>query len=1027
MKASSIVATPVLVTTLLACGSGGGPSGPQVDQGSVDISDTGPKLEDDSISIHRNDIGEEADTGFDAEDRFTPPSTCGNGMREPGEPCDPSLTPSLSCADISDFYESGTAFCTSDCRLELADCNRLEAICGNGVVEPGEACEPTVSSIVGCETLAPMYSGGTAVCLSDCSFDFSGCEIAPYECGNGVVEGGEECDDGPTFASGTCSSDCRLLQDGQPLVFEPAEGGGDFSNAIMSMSYVCSDPIIRSGWHQNTPAVVKYDLIICSLEKGTPAKDVNTIRASMASITNLFASAGILLKENSVQTFQYGNCSVVYEKSADLRKAVEPYLNKGIVPLVFVSIIKSYKTFSSLGGFCEFGGLCVVAQTSPYVIGHELGHFFGLAHTFDCTNGIETAQNCNLAGDLLCDTPPDHGPANFPYPLDICADGSQLFGTCNCNGKCGSHGSCTTGESPECSNLMSYYLCWPATLSVGQMDFMRCTLEHELLAYRSNCIPAAEICNGIDDDCDGETDEGLVQSCVGQGQCAGHKTCVDGKWGPCTIIPLQSVQEVCNGKDDDCDGETDEDVNPLSEPSAKCKHKGICAAIENIQICKDGTWTCVYPDGYVEEECKPMVDKPGCLIGSPYDPTCTNGLDDDCDGVVDENTPKFECEAVEKKFFEQTGKRFGDPCWASPYGLCAKFGGVYKCGQMAGECGVDVTCQGALFPDANEQCDGLDHDCDGFINDRNDIDGDGYGDCPGAMDCDETNKAIHPGATEDVCNGKDDDCDGQTDEGQECKPGSKKNQGCGFCGTQELVCGNDCKWHPNGPCVGGEDQCPGEGWYDCGGDCSTECQQRRWKRPCNACHKWVGECQCVFQKNESYGKPCHNLTVGNKCYVLKCDGNGNCGIDGGWKHFGSGTNNTDNCYKLIQQPLAYDAARAVCQSKGNGDGDLVCVNHKEENDFLMSQWGSNYGWIGLTDDCGGFEENKFRCSRNCSKPSASFANSMFDKAKGEPNDAGRSCAIINPPGVSSKGLWFDKPCNENLWFFCEVYGTPISE
>jgi len=100
--------------------------------------------------------------------------------------------------------------------------------------------------------------------------------------------------------------------------------------------------------------------------------------------------------------------------------------------------------------------------------------------------------------------------------------------------------------------------------------------------------PTAEVCNGIDDDCDGQVDEGLTISC-GVGACARTAGCVNGT--PETCVPGTPTAEVCNGIDDDCDGQVDENrvqaeclINPStlnlnaqgSSLSIECKLTDLC-------------------------------------------------------------------------------------------------------------------------------------------------------------------------------------------------------------------------------------------------------------------------------------------------------------------------------------------------------------------------------------------------------------------------------------------------------------------
>jgi hypothetical protein len=151
-----------------------------------------------------------------------------------------------------------------------------------------------------------------------------------------------------------------------------------------------------------------------------------------------------------------------------------------------------------------------------------------------------------------------------------------------------------------------------------------------------------------------------------------------------------------------------------------------------------------------------------------------DGLDNDCDGVADED------DAADAGLWhlDQDGDGFGDAASST-----------WACALPKGYTADSTDCddlEPSKKPDATELCDGLDNDCDG-VADENDAadaltwsldgDNDGFGggsaavvacEAPsgygvGVADCDDNDAAISPGATE-LCDGADDDCDGVTDE-----------------------------------------------------------------------------------------------------------------------------------------------------------------------------------------------------------------------------------------------------------------------
>lgn len=127
----------------------------------------------------------------------------------------------------------------------------------------------------------------------------------------------------------------------------------------------------------------------------------------------------------------------------------------------------------------------------------------------------------------------------------------------------------------------------------------------------AECIPAPEVCDGIDNDCDESTDEGLGQTTCGVGVCQRTvNSCVAGE--PHQCVPGVGSSETCNNLDDDCDGAVDEGI-PSTPTSCGT---GACQA--------NGTSSCV--NGVFVNSCTP----------GPSSPETCNGVDDDCDGSTDE-------------------------------------------------------------------------------------------------------------------------------------------------------------------------------------------------------------------------------------------------------------------------------------------------------------------------------------------------------------------------------------------------------
>ncbi|MBE2250508.1 MAG: hypothetical protein IAE78_13315 [Myxococcus sp.] len=161
----------------------------------------------------------------------------------------------------------------------------------------------------------------------------------------------------------------------------------------------------------------------------------------------------------------------------------------------------------------------------------------------------------------------------------------------------------------------------PCTTDVGACvaGQRTCSLEGRWGACVGGVGPTSETCNGVDDDCDGEVDEGLRRACGSNvGACReGAEACSAGAWGACEN-GVGPAPERCDGVvDDDCDGTVDEDCQCTENATERCGSA--------VGACREGTRSCT--DAGVWASCAGDV--------GPSPEVCDH-LDNDCNGAVDD-------------------------------------------------------------------------------------------------------------------------------------------------------------------------------------------------------------------------------------------------------------------------------------------------------------------------------------------------------------------------------------------------------
>ncbi|MBI5550261.1 MAG: hypothetical protein HY911_02050 [Desulfobacterales bacterium] len=340
------------------------------------------------------------------------------------------------------------------------------------------------------------------------------------------------------------------------------------------------------------------------------------------------------------------------------------------------------------------------------------------------------------------------------------------------------------------------------------------------------CVPTAEVCDGLDNDCDGAVDDGIAATptTCGVGACAGTGTssCVNGQ----IVDSCQAgtpVAEACDGIDNNCDGSVDNGIaaTPTTCGIGACARAGQLACVGGAMIntCQAGAPSTETCDG-IDNNCDGTVDNgiasqgttcgqgacastgelaclnggmsDSCQPGTPSAEVVGDGVDNDCDGQVDETVcvPTAEaCDGIDNDCDGLVDDGIASVPTTCGVGACASTG-ASSCvnGRMVDSCQVG--------PPGIEVCDGIDNNCDGAVDD-------GIAPAPttcglGACASTGTSSCV-AGQTVDscvagtpvaeTCDGIDNNCNGAVDDGIAPAPTSCGLGACASTGTSSCVAG----------------------------------------------------------------------------------------------------------------------------------------------------------------------------------------------------------------------------------------------
>jgi hypothetical protein len=379
----------------------------------------------------------------------------------------------------------------------------------------------------------------------------------------------------------------------------------------------------------------------------------------------------------------------------------------------------------------------------------------------NCVPGTPSPEVCdNIDND--CNDMVDDGIPSVPTVCGI--------GACVATGEwtCGNGGlvdSCVSGSPSleicdnvdnDCNDTVDDIAPVPTTCGTGAcvaIGEWMCSNGHLV----DSCVPGTpslELCDEIDNDCNGLIDDGItpVPTTCGVGAClaSGEWTCVGGGLVDSCVSGAPSI-ELCDDVDNDCNDMIDDGIPPVPSTCGT----GACVAT--------GEWTCV--GGSIMDS---------CVSGTPSVEVCDN-IDNDCNDIVDDEIPPVPT--------------------TCGIGACVATG-TMSCGNGR----LFDSCMAGTPEATDATCNGIDEDCDGQMDQGYVPATCGIGACASTSHC--TAGAVQtcvPGnPAPEVQDGIDNNCNGIVDEGTSCTANSQC--ATGYC-VDGVCCTSACGDGLTGDCM----------------------------------------------------------------------------------------------------------------------------------------------------------------------------------------------------------------------------------